>query len=233
MEYVTGVVVQLVHDKLASADVCDIFIGWRWDDFFNIKPVMSKANAAILLEVLYQDRKGFLRAWAETHAPSLSPLLFIIWRCTKQTKMTNRWISFCEIHWRYYIVAGTDHIGTLEEYNEDAGEYYEVWLPKSRPVDLEDARTILNAFTQRMQSTSIMYPLPDVPTMGSMISFVVLRCGLMPGVEDLFILLAQVVFKYFWTSVVGKSRHIKFQLEPEDVATVVHPAFVMVEQKVL
>ncbi|CAE6492443.1 unnamed protein product [Rhizoctonia solani] len=146
--------------------------------------------------------------------------------------MTNRWISFCEIHWRYYIVAGTDHIGTLDEYNKDAGEYYEVWLPKGRPVDLEDARTILHAFIQRMQSTSILYPLPDVPTMGSMVSFVVPRSGLMPGVEDLFIPLVQVVFRYFWTSVAGKSLHTKFQLEPEDVATVVHPAFVMVEHLV-
>ncbi|CAE6472380.1 unnamed protein product [Rhizoctonia solani] len=146
--------------------------------------------------------------------------------------MPNRWISFCEIHWRYYIVAGTDHIGTLEEYNKDAGQYYEIWLPKSRSVDLEDALTILHAFTQRMQSTSILYPLPDVPTMGAMLSFVAPRSGLIPGVEDLFIPLVRVVFNYFWMSVAGKSLHTKFRLEAEDVATVVHPAFVMVEHLV-
>ncbi|CAE6451686.1 unnamed protein product [Rhizoctonia solani] len=230
MEYVCGVVVKLIYDNMA--DVCDTFIGWKPDGLFDIKPVMPKADAAILLEVMYRDRKGFLRAWAETHAPSLSPLLFILWRCAKQTRMTNRWISFCEIHWRYYIVAGTDHIGTLEAYNKDAGQYYESWLPKSRPVDLEDARTILHAFTQRMQSTSILYPLPDVPTMGTMISFVVPRSGLIPGVEELFIPLIRLVFGYFWVSVAGKSLYTKFCLEAEDVATVVHPAFVIVKHLV-
>ncbi|EUC60706.1 hypothetical protein RSOL_361070 [Rhizoctonia solani AG-3 Rhs1AP] len=230
MEYVTGAVVELIYNKMV--DVCDTFIGWKPGSLFDLKPVMSKADAAILLEVLYRDRKGFLRAWAETHAPSLSPLLFVLWRCAKQTRMPSRWISFCEIHWRYSIVAGTDHIGTLDEYNKDAGQYYEIWLPKGRPVDLEDARTILHAFTQRMQSTSILYPLPDVPTMGAMLSFVTPRSGLIPGVEDLFIPLVRVVFDYFWISVAGKSLHTKFRLEAEDVATVVHPAFVMVEHLV-
>ncbi|CAE6506160.1 unnamed protein product [Rhizoctonia solani] len=228
MEYVTGVVVQLIYDQ-AGEGVCDMFIGWKPGGFFNVKPVMSKADAAILLEILYRDRKGFLRAWAETHAPSLSPLLFILWRCAKQTRMPNRWISFCEIHWRYYVVAGTDHVGTLEEYNKDAGRCYEIWLPKGRPVDLEDARTILHAFTQRMQSTSILYPLPDVLTMGTMLSFVIPRCGLMPGVEYLFSPLVRVVFEYFWKSVAGKGLHTTFRLEPKDVATLVHPLFVMLE----
>jgi hypothetical protein len=74
-----------------------------------------------------------------------------------------------------------------------------------------------------MSSTSILYPLPDLPRVGNMISFVVPRTGLKPGVEDLFIPFLRVTLNYFWASLAGKSLYPKFSLEAEDVCTTVLP----------
>ncbi|KDN34055.1 hypothetical protein RSAG8_12843, partial [Rhizoctonia solani AG-8 WAC10335] len=47
--------------------------------------IVSKANALLLLDLLFQDRKGLLRAWSETRSPTLTGVLFVLWRCVHIT----------------------------------------------------------------------------------------------------------------------------------------------------
>ncbi|KAG8696328.1 hypothetical protein FRC08_007229 [Ceratobasidium sp. 394] len=80
-----------------------------------------------------------------------------------------------------------------------------------------------------MSSTSILYPVPNLADVGTILGFVTARHGLLPGVGDLFIPLMRVTFEYFWLTAAGKTLHNKFSLEAEDVATTILPAFHMLE----
>jgi hypothetical protein len=88
MDYVVGAVSEQIYGPWVSPDS---FLGWSSRD--SLAPIVSKANALLLLDILWKDRKGLLRAWAETHAPGLSGVLFILWRCVQITRYVDIAIS--------------------------------------------------------------------------------------------------------------------------------------------
>jgi hypothetical protein len=81
MEYVSGAVADRVYDHW---DIRDEFLGWASRSFNT--PIITKANTLLLLDILWTDRRGFLRAWADTKAPGLGGLMFLLWRCVQITK---------------------------------------------------------------------------------------------------------------------------------------------------
>ncbi|KAG8732164.1 hypothetical protein FRC10_001189 [Ceratobasidium sp. 414] len=78
MDYVSGAAGDQVYGRWISPDP---FLGWS--SRYKFKPLVSRPNALILLDILWKDRKGFLRAWAQTHAPALFGPFFILWRCVE------------------------------------------------------------------------------------------------------------------------------------------------------
>lgn len=84
-EYVDGAVGDRIYD---TWDIRDAFLGWDHKSSL-CEPIMTKANTLILLDILYKDRKRFLKAWFETKAPALGGLLFVIWRCVQISKYVH------------------------------------------------------------------------------------------------------------------------------------------------
>ncbi|KAG8696327.1 hypothetical protein FRC08_007228 [Ceratobasidium sp. 394] len=119
MDYVSGAAGEQVYGPWASPDP---FLGWSSRHKF--KPLVSRPNSLILLNILWKDRKGFLKAWAETHALALLGPLFILWRGVEVASTRNRWANFGEVFWRYYIVAGTEH-PALEKMKDSVGRKYQ------------------------------------------------------------------------------------------------------------
>lgn len=68
-------------------DFRDTMLGWSTDsDPLPWPPIMSQNDALLLLTILWRNRKGFLRAWADTTAPSLGILMFVLWRSVQIIK---------------------------------------------------------------------------------------------------------------------------------------------------
>lgn len=135
------------------------------------------------------------------------------------TSTPTRWASFAEIHGRYHLVAGTDHHMPLQKFSEDFDFHYHQWCEKNHVVDLEDARSILHAFTERVTKNTITHPLPDVPIVGNMLAYVSPRRGLTPGVEDLMLPALRVAVEHFWLALAGKTLTVGFRTEAEDPAS--------------
>lgn len=76
------------------------------------------------------------------------------------------WISYCDILLRYYLVAGKGHCTILDHLSQSIQAHADLWHEKSRVVDLEDARTMMRAFTERVTKPSALYPLLDLPAVG-------------------------------------------------------------------
>lgn len=232
-----GFVVSAVDQQMfGSSESPDRLLGWSSRD--SEPPIMAKSNALLLLDILWKDRKGFLRAWAETRAPVLTGLLFILWRCVhiarcvhlavhtarelNKPSTPDRWVKFCEVQWRYYIIAGTDQLLPLRKFHEDARKYYESWSSQSTTVDLEDARTKLEAFTLQMSSASGPFPCPTLPTMGNMMLFVMTGCVFQPGIEDLLLPFLQAIFRCYWISMAAQDHQPRSEV-PGNVSIILMP----------
>ncbi|KAG8723805.1 hypothetical protein FRC09_001707 [Ceratobasidium sp. 395] len=225
MDYVTGTAMEQISQTPFSPYP---FLGWSSRDRFFKEPLISEQNALALLDILWTDRGGFLKTWAESHAPSMFGIISIIWRCVEMSSTRHRWGIFCEVLWRYHVVAGTEHLG-LVPLQDSARHHIEDWKHITSRVDLDDARNVMQAYTERITSTSILYPIPNLAAIGQMVAYVVPMTGLTSGTEDLFIPLIRATFEYFWSTVAGKTLHTKFSLEAEDVASTVLPAYTMLD----
>ncbi|KAG8788088.1 hypothetical protein FRC12_014928 [Ceratobasidium sp. 428] len=225
MDYVTGTAVEHICQTPLSPYS---FLGWSSGARLYKDPLISEQNALALLSILWTDRKGFMKSWAESYAPSIFGIICITWKCVEMASMRNHWDIFCEVFWRYYVVAGTDH-SALAALRDSDQHHIDDWKLTTNRVDLEDARTIMQAYIERITSGSILYPVPHLALVGEMVAFVVPMTRLTSGTEDLFIPLLRVTLEYFWWTVAGKTLHVKFNLQAETVATVVLPAFNMLD----
>lgn len=76
MEYVSGgVMAVLDHDT----SLTDSLLGWG-TGINMFQPLMPRADALLLLDILFKGRKNFLRGWMNTQTPALTGLLFVLWR---------------------------------------------------------------------------------------------------------------------------------------------------------
>ncbi|KAG8698278.1 hypothetical protein FRC11_014521, partial [Ceratobasidium sp. 423] len=184
----------------------DQVIGWSSQG--SRAAIISKANTLLLLDLLFKDRKGLLRAWSETRSPTLTGLLFILWRCIHTASTPTRWIHFIDIARRNYLVARGDVTSPIQKFHEDVRRRLHIWLSRSTPtaVDLEDARTQLTMLTRRLCSepTSGLFAVPFTTSVSDLITFVLPKEeeGFTPGVEELFLPLLRESFTSFW-------RHLK------------------------
>ncbi|KAG9097177.1 hypothetical protein FRC07_010826, partial [Ceratobasidium sp. 392] len=202
------------------------FLGWSSDKMFG-DPIITRPNALILLNILWTDRKGFVQAWARTHAPAMAGVFAILWKCVQNASTSHRWAMFCEVLWRYHV-AGTENVA-LVEFNTAARDRVEDWKQISGRVDLEDERMLIQAYVERITSTTTLYPIPDLASVGQMVGFVIPMTGLMPGTEDLFIPVLRATLEYFWLTVAGKTYYTTFRIQSADCAATVLPAYTMLD----
>lgn len=65
---------ELMDDRESAID--NLF-GWSPDGV----PIVTQSDALLILDILWNDRKRFLVAWAYSDSPPLNGLLFVLWRC--------------------------------------------------------------------------------------------------------------------------------------------------------
>ncbi|KAF8596752.1 hypothetical protein BDV93DRAFT_610717 [Ceratobasidium sp. AG-I] len=209
-DYVSSGICARLDDQTS---LLDSFLGWERIRIY--EPLMSQADALLLLDILYKGRKAFFRAWLDTRAPELTGLLCVLWRVVRLNSTQDRWIKLGEIHWRYYILGGTGHELMQRAINRDVMKYYQAWRDRSTVVDLEDSRTILRAYIGRMTSAPVTHPLTDAVTVVDMLAFAI--PNIKPGVEDQLIPVIRVSLDFFWLIVSGDAPLKNFVLEIEDI----------------
>ncbi|KAG8779715.1 hypothetical protein FRC12_023902 [Ceratobasidium sp. 428] len=223
MNHVAKTAVNQICQTPASAHR---FLGWSSDEFED--SLISEQTASTLLDILWTCREGFFKAWAESYAPSVAGILCIIWRRVEMSSTSRRRGMFCDILWRYNVVAGTDQ-WALFELQGSAIHYTEDWRQIPARANLEDARKIIQVYTERLTSTSALYPVPTLAIVGQMVAFAIPFTRLTRGTEDLFVPALRATLEYFWLTVAGKTPYTKFILLTVDVATSVLPAFIMLD----
>lgn len=170
-----------------------------------------RSDGSLLLDLLWADRKYFLKAFAETYPLGLPGVMFLLWRYwrlgryvlyygprvmpftlhgtsvldvnySKNPTILSR-SPLYEVLWRCCLVAPTDQQSALVYINACLDETSDLW--RKEPVDLEDCRTLLRVYIDRLSPTNLnLYlPLDQVTTAGRCLQFALLFAR--PGVEDL------------------------------------------------
>ncbi|CAE6476557.1 unnamed protein product [Rhizoctonia solani] len=181
----------------------------------------SKKNTSLLLDLLFRDRKGLLKACSQTWSPTLTGLLFVIWRCVYITSTPECWVLFIDIARRCYLFTKADISSVIQVFQEDAHRHLGLWLSRRTPtaMDLEDARLQLSMLIERIWSEPGI-GTNDVPFI---LSFYFLVTFSLPqvdehfilGVEDLFIPLLTESFRSFWHYFKFESGFASVILRPE------------------
>ncbi|KAH7323375.1 hypothetical protein B0J17DRAFT_772655 [Rhizoctonia solani] len=125
------------------------------DSQFSYQRIISKEGAMALLDLLFKDRKVFLRAWSEAESPTLAGLLLVLRRRIHPTSTPKRWVRYVDIARRNYLSASAVANDPLPKFEEDIQKYPSIWYSGAPiAVDLEDARTQLSILTRQMSSGS-------------------------------------------------------------------------------
>ena len=109
----------------------------------------------------------------------------------------------------------------LRAINQDVVKHYQVWRARATVVDLEDSRTILRAYIDRMGAAPDTHPCTDAVTVVEMLAFAV--PNIKPGVEDQLIAVIRVSLDFFWLIASGNAPRKNFVLEIEDIVGLISP----------
>lgn len=189
-------------------------------------PIMGLSYAALLLRILWDDRKRFLVAWAYSDSPPLNGLFIVLWRFVRvlrcvtipvhtpnadRTSTPDAWLHLCDIFGRHCLVAESHHIFALRQLTSDVTKRYGPWLPRETVVDLEDARNMLTIFAARMTPGSPLYRTPGPYVVPRMVQYALPMSELQLGTEDLFLPVLRVLFDYFWASK-ARGTHVSMSI---------------------
>ncbi|KAG9122489.1 hypothetical protein FRC07_001103 [Ceratobasidium sp. 392] len=219
MKYINDSVAVMVYGLNKDHHSISSFLGWTPED--GLKPLISPPKAMTLLDILWKDRKGFLRAWGETHAPELYGLLVLLWSCLETTGTPDQWAMFANIFHRYCLVAGDDSpaLNPLKESLSARSLNPLDPSPVHRQVDLEDSRMALRIYTERIASRSLSYPALSFADACFVLMYLFWGPNaIMRGTEDLLVPLMRATFEYYWVTA-AKAFQNTPDLEVEDSAT--------------
>ncbi|KEP52544.1 hypothetical protein V565_043960 [Rhizoctonia solani 123E] len=210
----------------------DKTLGWDIQALHSV--IISKGDALLLLDLLFKDRKGFLRAWSETRCPTLNGLLFLLRRSVHTPFVPAHLVSYIDLARRNQL-ASRENTDPCPEFEEDITNHAQIWFSTNAKttVDLEDARTQLSLLTKQLHFDPVN-PSPE----GFAISAINLilhtlpnpKQGFVPGVEDLFVPLLGEIFRSTW-NLLG----VEFTREPMITSTLLRylGAFVITINNIL
>ncbi|KEP51251.1 putative transmembrane protein [Rhizoctonia solani 123E] len=159
--------------------------------------MMLQVDIASILDMLWEDRENFLKTFMAIRSPGLSGVIFILWRYLysgsvfKDTPPPDRTaIPFCEVLWRYLLVAPPDQLEPLLHINCDVGlsGKVDIWQKSTKQTNFEDLRSVFQAYAGRMLSADSRSHALELDTILALLNFVL--DILKPGAEMFF---AQVV----------------------------------------
>lgn len=206
-EHVSKVVIQAAGDGRH----CDLILGWAGLEGQAPEEVlMLDSDVTILLDLLWTDRKDFLRALASTYSPGLSGVMLLLWRycCLEgalhpdenQDRAKSLALPFCEVLWRYWLIAPTDQEHPLRIIDHHIGKGSGLW--EVTIIDLEDCRLVLRAYLDRLvPNNKVLYAPLDFRTIPMHLGFA--GSFVQHGAEDMLPLLFGSTISQTWDRLLG------------------------------
>ncbi|KAJ1305572.1 hypothetical protein OPQ81_000572 [Rhizoctonia solani] len=152
------------------------------------RPLISRLEASLLLELLWVDRKMFPNAVFSTDMPG--------WTHLGDRKCVGQ--KYYEILWRYHLVASKLENRAINPFDQNmqSGPEGIKWVEDIRAVDLEDSRQVILTFLSRAEPDSDSNQYKSASPVTALFQFV---CSFVqPGVEDLLALLFKSVIECIW-----------------------------------
>ncbi|KAG8711270.1 hypothetical protein FRC11_003242 [Ceratobasidium sp. 423] len=198
------IVVRGEFDALNPGGNRDWLLGWSVDPNRPRRTsLLSRSDISALLDLLWHDRKFFLKALT-SHAPSrlpgLSGLFFLLSRYVAHEHETQQNSHRNILRNRVYEL-GVRYALTADKYQRPATPYILqatcVGMPDTlKHVDLEDSRLIMTAFIQ-MMTISSSSDLIQSPELAHILQFIPLATD--AGSQNLLPEIIQCIVDYGWS----------------------------------
>ncbi|CAE7054168.1 unnamed protein product [Rhizoctonia solani] len=206
-DFVSDMVDATVGEKLGSLAFggdCDSVLGWKpARDRNRFSPLLLQSEASTLLELLWKDRKHFLRVMRDASLPGLSGLIFVAFRLVSQMGHNNSQFieetpqaKLYELILRYLLVAPQTQGSTLKLFLKQNIIAGPIWKNQPAFVDPLDSRMILESFT-RYYSKPTEWHSVERP----LVLFVFVRASIDPQSQDLLPEVIRSAIDYTWTMI--------------------------------
>ncbi|CAE6525747.1 unnamed protein product [Rhizoctonia solani] len=181
--------------EMAGRASCDWIMGWaRTPGHTNPERFLLPTDLRSLLNILWEDRKLYLRALLTTYFPGLSGIMFVLWRfldvnpAVEAGRPTELMVvPFCELLWRSMLAATADQLALLAYISSFVQQYKraDLWDKSPKYIDLDDSRTLLYALNTRMAPADLRFFAPLCLWRTGVVWRFVTQ-SIQPGSEDLF-----------------------------------------------
>ncbi|CAE7145387.1 unnamed protein product [Rhizoctonia solani] len=208
-DFVSDMVDATVEEKLESLAIgsdCDLALGWKpAQDRNHFSPLLLQSEASALLEVLWGDRKHFLRLMRDASLPGLSGLIFVAFQLVSQMGHTNSEVieetpqgKLYELILRYLLVVPRTQRSTLKLFLKQNIIAAPIWKSQPAFVDPLDARMILESFARYYSKPTEWHSVE-----GPMVLFALVRASIDPQSQDLLPEVIRSAIDYAWTMILG------------------------------
>ncbi|CAE6414596.1 unnamed protein product [Rhizoctonia solani] len=216
-EFLSVLFVQETAKSLKGDPRCDWIFGWSNPPVHGGHPklIVSESDALDLMDILWNDRKLFLKTLLSAYTPGASIMILLIWqrmlRNGLQSDLAGRIPqieSFLDLSWRFSLVATPCDYGLVIRMGNSAMFHYAKLAASA--VDAPDSRTIINAYIQGIpviqdtlfyrQTATAIYPhLPRF-----------VMCNILPGTEHIFPALIETMLSRMWEMILWEDIHHLF-----------------------
>ncbi|KDN33757.1 hypothetical protein RSAG8_13155, partial [Rhizoctonia solani AG-8 WAC10335] len=187
---------------------CDWIFGWSDPPAHGGHPnlIVAESDALDLMNVLWNDRKAFLKSLSSTYTPGALIILLLIWQYMLRNGLqrdlpdpglqTPLLGPFLDLSWRFALVAmPADY--ALAYRTALITMFYLEELTESA-VDMEDSRTIINAYIKSIPiiEDTVLYRQVALGLYPHLPRFVVRN--ILPGTADLFPALIKTILGRMW-----------------------------------
>ncbi|KAL5639432.1 hypothetical protein ACGC1H_006815 [Rhizoctonia solani] len=189
MLILSGHVSRVLKDEIKSTNgtqACSWVLGWArvpGRRQLQLFPLILVSDIRSILNILWEDQELFLKTFMITHSPGLSGVMFVLWRYLYSSSRfrdepPSRLLAapFCELLWRYMLVATTDQLLPLVYINNDLQltNKAEIWHKSPKFVNPDDLRIILQAYIGRMSPVDPRSHAPlDISAIPVLLHFIV------------------------------------------------------------
>ncbi|CAE6436799.1 unnamed protein product [Rhizoctonia solani] len=141
--------------------------------------VIAPREGLLLFNMLWGDRKLFLKAMVSTYVPGLSGVMHLLWQLWRVGRANSTdydlllGVPLYEVLRRCYLGVTRDQDRALTALISDTQCMADLWLHRSTVLDAEDSKTLLQGYIRRVTSPEIWHGGISVTSVSSVLEFVV------------------------------------------------------------
>ncbi|KAG8729966.1 hypothetical protein FRC11_007660 [Ceratobasidium sp. 423] len=219
-----------IHPLRALADIVASAVGSdvQMSPILNERNILDEGTLIIpareglrLFNILWGDRKLFLEAMLSTYVPALTGVLYMLWRLWRiGRKKSNEYdlllgVPLYEILRRYCLGVTRDQDRALSLLITDSQCMADLWLHRSKILDVEDSKTLLRGYIHRVTSPETWHGGPSVLSLSAILEFVVRFAQ--PGADEPYPQLFIETVGFLWGEV-----HSDEQVEGDKIGNILY-----------